>query len=899
MLMLAALFAVLPQRFVSNDALQPHTYKSASGQWSLYVDPSSRDGAGKSTLSISNQGVVKWTGEKPFTFHDAVIDDSGISAGYAYSAGTEGRHDKDGEYVVGSLVIALLGADGETLLVDETPRESRNEMHMPPQPCVRQILLHPGLHSAIFRLDQPGADDFSECWFVYTLSPAKKLEPVRGERELKAAEQQVFAFAIAAIRGTPLTLAHWHTPGEWNVRGSGPGSEFALYDESWKLVWSLPLPGDLQLQDDGEEWKLFEEIRDSGAILDTASEGRFEVRFVKESERVGFEAVRDSSAAKGWSVREVSRAPFKADAPSKPRAAAKLELVELPEAGKVALNIQGRYAPGPVRDIYSLRIDTSDRITFVRGEETPEAVTLVTINGSGAVQRQVAVAPIESQLDGTRRWSALPGGDWLLTVSPWEGEDPPSRAWRIQADTGSPRELVEFHAPEIESIEAMADGGFVAIATHHRQHTSSAELSRCAADGSRMWSIDEVDYSDDPADFYAPRDVAVDKDGTILVLDQIRRLVQFFDANGKFAKSINLKDSWESDFSFLTDLVLEPSGSLLIFDSHDKGTWHRISRDGKQLATIAPRRENGSTEGLYSSVVQVDAGGTLWCQDGRQIFEYDAQGVLHARFGSPTDPVQLLEIDRTFCDGSGRFALVDRQTHAVHIFAQDGSRVAVCIPGPTDFDDERTVDSVFTAPDGTIYVQPNERNDRYLAFNAEGKRIGSVELGGTRVAFSRRTKDRWAGGDGVDDVVRLRRFAADGKLAFETDRRPDGGFFESIKALACLADGSVVVLDGSTDSMGDGAPGLLCFFGAKGDPQKQWKLPGSQIDSENFMQVGRRWIVISGYEPMALLVSLVDGKCTMFNAPDQEAVWSIGLSPDEAELWGLEWTVLHRFTLPK
>jgi hypothetical protein len=242
MWMLAALFALIPQRFVSNDALQPYTRASASGEWSIAVDPSTRDGAGKSTLRISRNGVVQWTGEKPFTFQDAVIDDSGTSAGYAYTGGLE-----SGE---GVLAVAVLDAQGKTLLVDETPREPRSSNHMPPQPMVRRLVLHTDRHVVIFCVDNPDDNASDESWWTIQLSPAKKLEVVNAGRGFEDPEDHQWTFGMAAIRGTPLTLAQWSTWGSYKVSGAGPGSEFALYDEAWKLVWSLPLTGDLDVEDD-------------------------------------------------------------------------------------------------------------------------------------------------------------------------------------------------------------------------------------------------------------------------------------------------------------------------------------------------------------------------------------------------------------------------------------------------------------------------------------------------------------------------------------------------------------------------------------------------------------------------------------------------------------------------
>lgn len=219
-----------------------------------------------------------------------------------------------------------------------------------------------------------------------------------------------------------------------------------------------------------------------------------------------------------------------------------------------------------------------------------------------------------------------------------------------------------------------------------------------------------------------------------------------------------------------------------------------------------------------------------------------------------------------------------------------------CIPGSTDFDEANSIEAVFAAPDGTIYIRPDLSDDGYLAFGPDGKRIGRVELGGTRVAFNRLTKERWAAEDADNGTVRLRRYSADGKRALEVERRrPDGGFFTRMCALACAPDGSIGVLDDDNE---------LCFFSSTGEPQRQIKVAETKDQVANRMEISRRWIVISDWSQRVILVSLADGKSSVFTIPDPDedtGMWTVALSPDEKEIWALESepAVLHRFTLPK
>src|SRR5262245_24986900 len=104
---MTAFLLVLAQGFdavLSRDALvQPGSYRSPSGAFELFVDPTDPQGAGSATCRLSHAGQVVWEHEVPFTFFDALVRDDGSSGGCAATEGVDGA---------GELVFAILAPDG-------------------------------------------------------------------------------------------------------------------------------------------------------------------------------------------------------------------------------------------------------------------------------------------------------------------------------------------------------------------------------------------------------------------------------------------------------------------------------------------------------------------------------------------------------------------------------------------------------------------------------------------------------------------------------------------------------------------------------------------------------------------------------------------------------------------
>lgn len=117
--------------------LQPETYRSPSGEWSLEVDPSSRCGAGAGNYLMTRAGEPIWAKRLEFTLRAVRIDEHGYAAGYAYDRGWNGVAPN------GNFVLAVLSPSGEVLGQHAWPTQVGWGIHSSPEPWVRESILDP------------------------------------------------------------------------------------------------------------------------------------------------------------------------------------------------------------------------------------------------------------------------------------------------------------------------------------------------------------------------------------------------------------------------------------------------------------------------------------------------------------------------------------------------------------------------------------------------------------------------------------------------------------------------------------------------------------------------------------------------------------------------------------
>lgn len=883
--MLALILALALPTQMGPETLQPTTYASPSGAWSLSVDPSSKHGDGKSQVAVTHDRAQAWKAELPFTFWEALITDAGYAAGYGFTEGAPGMSSR------GEFVVAIFAPDG-TLRLEERERITGSRfLHGPSNPNPLGIFAQPLLDRFVVRVADPDVNEQDESWWSYSLSTGEKLGREHPKHSLEDSTGLRWSMDARAVPDTPLTLVQWYCYERRTRADEDLGTRFVLVDGDWKPVWTLDLSQDFRNPDEETERRQLDELRGKSGILAANAPRRFEVRHVAEKLRVTYEVSADPAAQRGWTVREAARAPYEG---------AKVEAKELPvlalrKLSSVPLQVDMPKVAAPIRDIAAFGFDTAGNVRFVRREKDG-AHTLVGLDERGSVVREVRVDPLAPDMEGMRQWSALRPDRWLFTVSPFGGGER-SRAWFVEGASGAAREVDDFPGASVEQVAAAQDGGFVVLGTFHSEFTMTDALMAFSADGELRWMARGGFDHENEAALFSPEDVALDADGSVLVLDNIRNWIQVFGASGEHVGVLDLEALWGEQQRYLTDLVVEPSGSWLVHDFHGTPTWHRIDREGKVLKSFVAKRESGSTDVGSSESVCVDAAGRLWGTDRNELYVIDDAGVARTRFGVPPDPRQLQELAGVFFDGGGRVALVDERSKAVHLFSPSGARELVLAPAATDFDEPTAdVEAVVAAPDGRGFVQVSAYEDRYLAFAADGTRSGWTELGGERVAFLP-GGERWAASCSEYEASFVRKLGPDGSERTTVTRRPSNAFFTEILGAGCAPDGSLAVLT-------PGAEGLeLDLYAASGAPQRTVALHGAPRNWWSKVSCSRRWVVVSCYAKEALLISLPDGQASLVRVTEgaDGTTCAFSLSADGAELWcaTLEPPALHRFALPE
>ena len=248
--------------------LNPKSYASPSGKYSLLVDPSDLYGRGSGSYRMTNHGREVWSGTRPYTLWEARVTDDGVTGGYAYSNGWRGFSEAGYKAGMGDFRVVILDQLGKERLDQATKRQESNYLHTPPNPLAAALIMDAVNDRMVVRVYDADVNRQAESWWPYQLSTGKALATFR-PRELMADPTPVRSVMDAQpVLGTPLTLLHWWRY-EW-AKERKRGARFTLIGLDGKAVWSLDLPADYDSAggEDAEE-RLMASLRRSGGILES------------------------------------------------------------------------------------------------------------------------------------------------------------------------------------------------------------------------------------------------------------------------------------------------------------------------------------------------------------------------------------------------------------------------------------------------------------------------------------------------------------------------------------------------------------------------------------------------------------------------------------------------------
>ena len=561
--------------------LDPTTYKSPSGAFTLTVDPSDIYGRYGGAYRVTKNGKELWSATLPFTFWQASVTDTGVVAGYAHTLGQRGFGETRDEPRPGDLIVAIIDPSGKIRLKQVTKRQESRYLHSPPDPLGHGLIVDEPNDRLIVRVLNEGRD---EIWWTYRLSTGAVLDKPAPHRSMPNAEPARWILDAKLIQGTPLVLLHW-----WRFDFQ-VGARFTLVDREAKPVWSLELPSDYMVKgSEAAQDKLQDWIREHGGILRTDQAHEFDLFFAAESKRVTF-AVKQSPTGE-WVVTETARAPFSIASPEDSKLAA-IPKRSLKDLGTLVLQANRAADDSPVRNVRDFVFDGKGRIAFLR--EDDDRTSFVLVDQTGKSVREI---PLKMQPKAdVSRWSGhcwVGGSRFVISLSEF-GVDGKAQAWWVDAETGKVEPIPAFDCPSIERLVGATDGRFVALAILRSKYTLEKFVIGFDSQGRRQWSLKDDFNNKEPGSLFSVEGIALTTEGEIVVLENIVNTLKFFDRDGHFRRAIDLKQAWGRKPNYVAGITADVDGGFLVSDFHGSPPFVRMARDGAVRGGFVPKHRRWS-----------------------------------------------------------------------------------------------------------------------------------------------------------------------------------------------------------------------------------------------------------------------------------------------------------------
>lgn len=866
--------------------LDPKRYTSPSTRYVLEVDPTDPQGMGAGKYRFMRDGEELWSGERPFTFWDAIVTDDGKSIGYAYLQGIRGEGESD------EFVVAVLGEEGE-LRARHARRRGPIVSCPPARVSAVGLFLHASADRVVVRMHDDGLGS-QESWWTLRLSDGTELESLDPARSLSRLGEHRMLGGAVALTGTPLILVHW-------VRGLRD-AVLALLDADERPVWVLDLPGDYVRQAGGmQQSSLWAWTHEGRAIANGPASGQFDIRSVADSKRTRFEATRDATAETGWRVREIASDADPISFEDSPDPT--FPTVRLREVGRVVLASDSEHPPPPIRDVSAFDFDEEGLFEVIRKPASKDrGFSWCHVDRSGSLQREIEFPRFGSDEALRFHWLRISNQRWLVTESGF-GIGSTAKAWWADTRSGSIDAIEGFDSPPVESLARDPRGGFVVLGEVHWEYGAYPILTSFDLDGRSRWSIGWERKNDprvptDPGSLFAPHAIAVTADGITIVVDSIRKTLQLFDPTGRFDRTISLEQAW-GEARYPGHVIATTDRKILVHDSGgDLNSIWRMDLDGGAATRTEPRHPDGHKPPPYGGSLRVAPDGRLWTTDRQMLERLGPDGAVDEIVGNMPGQDAPTEVEDPFVDSLGRILTLDRRNRIVLVFDREGRVLARC---QFDATDEFGRHPFTDAGDGSVLARAQD--SQYVRFDAQGARLGREKLSTEprihRCYFQPRTTRRWLLAGYVGGIVNWGDGVDGSGDRPPINRRPDGRWLRNILSMVVGEDGTLFIHDGSTIGPPD-VPSSISIFPLDGSPGQSIDLPARGFGDDLAVLAG--WFAIGTGKEVFLVER--DGKKILraeFGTPGDKNKWIEPFaSPDGRELWLIEppTRTLVRYALP-
>ncbi len=298
----ALLITISAAEPIGSYIVQPTTYESPNGDYSLFVDPTDKHGMGDAVYRFEHKGQQVWSRNKQFTLQGVEVTDRGFVMGAA--------HD-------GYCHLVILDAAGGIKL-DEWFVQHRRGTHSDKEPYVEQILVSEEHDFVTFRLyghdrcnGKPiGSLAPGEVWSAYRISTGELLHEFKAIEQYTKLGSRWYIIDAHVVRGTPLILVHWHYS-RYNGKKEVRKSQYSIVDLAGLPIWSLEMDNDYTHRVKPQYYpqtKPDSFYSNDPAILATHESNQFRIRRFADDIVLTF-SVKKKADGK-WSIREESQAAY-------------------------------------------------------------------------------------------------------------------------------------------------------------------------------------------------------------------------------------------------------------------------------------------------------------------------------------------------------------------------------------------------------------------------------------------------------------------------------------------------------------------------------------------------------------------------------------------------------------
>lgn len=909
-------------RFLGVGIIQPETYASPNGTYTLFVDSGDRYGHGSAKYKFSKNGTEVWSGEREYALREVCVTDQGHVSGFAYrqieieptpNAGGDPEHPLRYHDPDEFLHIVILDADGRELRNEEIKRSrfpGSSTPPMPSTPVLFQVIPDVQNDRIIYRAGARGG----QCW-VYSLSTGEQTAKVDAESLFEDDDRFSFVVDVQPIKNSPLLLIHGYIKShDWKLKDDG--GRFSIVDKDLKPIWSLDAANDY---DDLDLFKNSfmgggpEDFFEREPAIRVSNEPRqFDVRLFKEGKTVSFEAKRTTEG--DYAIQELGRIDSKFENPQEKRKArieAALEaFTPLPYLGEVKLATESEN-DAPFKELWDFTFD-KDGIIYVMEKCTTPPCDLVMLDPTGKLlgRRPMTERNDQCQFDWSDCAKMGDGKYFLKDALDRDADSSIKNTWWVDLRTGE-KTPAGLHLKGLNGQSRFPDGGMIVLGSFQQNSSMIEQLIRYAPDGSEIWHLRSKGYGDDDPFGIGAQDVAVTSDGRAVLLSMSS--VRFLDPNGKVAKKIDLTGAFgRDDFGgrpgYLNAIHADRSGGFFLMDMGNPPVVIRYNSDGEQISRWSPRHADGKTFSNRGRIC-MDFQGAFWTSDGKSLFQLNNEGIVERTIGSAPKNDELAGLAGFTVDQQGNLYAVAKDSGVVHKFTSEGKSIRRFEPDPKDV--AGTVSDSFVAVNdkGDVFLKkPATRvfmpPDEYLRFSADGTRMDSmtfqpsVPVGQFLSAgwsFQPRTGYRF-GMCGIKGDNRLVIVDPPDKLIREERRRPNGNWFGHWSNLSMGRDGTMAVLN--SDLMAKPPRYEVDLFTELGDGIRTFLVP-EPVDRWNAIAHDATRIIIAGNKEL-LVMELQGARQQRFALSDEDTQWSLFILPSGRQLlmFGQRSNRVHRYELP-